>query len=749
MPVEPDLAEVRAAFIAESREDLDQLEGELLALEADPGAHASLHSALRSLHSVKGTAGALGLAGIESIAHAGESLLSRLRDGPLPVGAAEVGSLLAAVDALREVLGHLEDHGSEGDDDHETLLRSLVALGTCTAAGSEELPAATSGASPSSAGRAVVFAPRVLEARRISPSRETPPAPSGSPKPGGERGESSVRVDVALLDRLMNLVGELVLARNQLVQHPAVRADESVALATQRLALITRELRDAVTKTRMQPIGTIWGALPRMVRDLAQRCGKEVLLHLEGHETELDRTIVEAVREPITHLVRNAVDHGLERPEERLASGKPRQGTLTVRAFHRGGYVTIEVADDGAGVDVGRLRARAVDHGLLRAEDAAALSERELVSLVFLPGLSTAATLSTLSGRGVGMDVVKTHVERIGGRVEIASVACAGSTIALRIPLTLAIMPALIVSVGAERYAIPQASLVELLRLDGLGVRPSVELVGGVPVTRRRGRLIPLVSLVAELAGSGERGRLLEGASWDRPLSDRVNVVVVQVDAQMFGLVVDAVNDVEEIVVKPLGALVKDLGVFAGATIMGDGRVALILDVEGVARRCGILAESQRVRVSANGTADRPSTLEAFLVLRVGDRNRIAVPLWQVERLERIRAADVELVGRREVVQCRGRLLPLLRLHEALALPGPPAGAQQLDLVISTCARWQVGVVVEAVVDVVERVVEPDDGAGPSRWRGLLVGGRATPVVDLQLAIESAEAGPALAATSS
>src|SRR5271165_3795881 len=393
----------------------------------------------------------------------------------------------------------------------------------------------------------------------------------------------TIRVGVNVLDKLMTLVGELVLARNQLLQISNTVEDASLQAVSQRMNLIATELQEQVMKTRMQPIGNIWGQFPRTVRDVALGCGKEVGIEMEGKETELDKTIIEAIKDPLTHLVRSSVDHGIELPEARVKAGKARVGRLILRAFHEGGQVNIEISDDGAGLSSDRIRKKAIERGVITAEQAARMTEREIFNLIFLPGFSTAEKVTNVSGRGVGMDVVKTNVEKIGGTVDVQSTLGRGTTVRVKIPLTLAIIPALVVTCGGDRYAIPQVSLLELVRVESDQAGKGIELVHGAPVYRLRGQLLPLVYLSREL-------KLATDA---RPPAERegaVNIVVLQADGRQFGLVVDEINDTEEIVVKPLRKQLKTVKVFAGSSIMGDGRVALILDVLGLAQRAGVLS---------------------------------------------------------------------------------------------------------------------------------------------------------------
>jgi two-component system, chemotaxis family, sensor kinase CheA len=408
-----------------------------------------------------------------------------------------------------------------------------------------------------------------------------------------------------LLDKLMNLVGELVLARNQILQFSNGKEDVGLIAPSQRLNLITTELQEGVMKTRMQPIGNIWSKFPRTVRDVATMCGKQVRIEMEGKETELDKTIIEAIKDPLTHIVRKSVDHGIETPPKRVAAGKSAEGRLSLRAYHEGGQVIIEISDDGAGLDPEKLRRKAVEKGLITPEQSARMSEREATNLIFLPGFSTADKVTNVSGRGVGMDVVKTNIDKIGGTVDVQSKPGTGTTVRMKIPLTLAIIPALIVTNGGERYAIPQISLLELVRLEGEDAKKRIELIQGVPVYRLRGRLLPLVHLDRELR--------VDPSAKDPSEVDAVNIVILQADDRQFGLVVDHINDTEEIVVKPLGKQLKGIRTFAGSTIMGDGRVALILDVLGIAQASNVVNEVRApLRRKKKNRSSRKATSKPF-----------------------------------------------------------------------------------------------------------------------------------------
>jgi len=509
---------------------------------------------------------------------------------------------------------------------------------------------------------------------------------------------------VNLLDRLMNLVGELVLARNQLLQYSSSRQDAGFQAVSQRMNLIATELQEEVMKTRMQPIGNVWDKFPRTVRDLALGCGKDVRLEMEGQDTELDRTIIEAIKDPLTHLVRNSIDHGVESPAVRQEAGKNTTGVLKLRAFHEGGQVNIEVTDDGAGLNAERLRQKAIERGLISSQNAVRMSDRDIFNLIFLPGFSTAEKVTNVSGRGVGMDVVKTNVEKIGGTVDVQSTPGKGTTVKIKIPLTLAIIPALMITSGGDRFAIPQVSLLELVRMDAGDVGKGIEMVHGVPVYRLRGRLLPLVYLNSEL-------QLINTASINKAEDSATNIVVVQADGREFGLVVDEITDTEEIVVKPLGQQLKGITAYSGATIMGDGRVALILDILGLAQRAQVISarDSALIEKENDGVTEKEGAAaghQSLLVVQCGDYARMAIPLSLVARLEEFSSSAIEMAGSQEVMQYRGQIMPLVRLSSVVAGTVTPASSarteDRLQVVVYSEGGRSVGLVVDRIVDIVD-----------------------------------------------
>ena len=751
--------EIIEEFLVESYENLDRLDIELVELEEHPDSAELIGSIFRNVHTIKGTAGFFEFPKLESVAHAAESLLSRLRDRELQLSTAITSALLSSVDAIRSMLGIIQETGSDGDDPYDSLVAELHALIAGEAV--EEVIEVEIDAEFEAEFEAEPVDPEVAaeldayfadaEAEHTDPesatetgehamaSSDTPSIPEPEPAPVVETTEAasnqagladaSIRVDVGLLDRLMNLVGELVLARNQVLQHQSTFDDSAFQSTSQQLDLITTELQEGVMKTRMQPIGNVWQKLPRVVRDLATNCDKKVRLLMEGEETELDKTLIEAIKDPLTHIVRNSVDHGLESPEVRVAAGKPEVGLLKLRALHEGGQVIIEISDDGAGLNYGRIKEKAISSGIITADRAAQLSDRETANLIFRPGFSTAAAITNVSGRGVGMDVVKTNVEKIGGSLEISSVQGLGTTLTIKIPLTLAIIPALIITSDGDRYLIPQINLVEVLRVDGASTDSKLEMAGDAPVLRLRGNLLPIVHLRS----------LLELPEPEENLGEGVSIAVLDADGVQFGLVVDHINDTEEIVVKPLSPHLKNIGCFAGTTIMGDGAVSLILDTIGLARMGGVLIGQEQRRDADEGVDefDRRSKTHMVLVCNVVDQ-RVGIPLSHVSRLEELASNTIERAAGHDVIQYRDQLLRLIYVTEALGAGRRPAELPEvLQVLVHESPAGIHGLVVDQIVDVFEIDADTNTGRDGMRISGV-IGRRVTDLINVDRMIEQA-----------
>lgn len=633
--------------------------------------------------------------------------------------AAEAAPLAAAAAAAAAQDATDAVRAATDADQGDRAVAAAMSAAAVTAAVVAATPAAPAPAAPAPAAPAP--APALAKA---TPARAGAPEPTESVASRGTS-ESSIRVDVDLLDDLMRQVGELVLVRNQIAQLAGFDSDAELTRSSQRLSLIASELQEGVMKTRMQPIDHIWSKMPRIVRDLAAACAREVRLEMVGGDTELDRSLLESVKDPLTHLVRNAVDHGIESPATRTASGKPSTGVLTLRAYHAGGQVMVEVRDDGAGIDPQKVAAKAIERGLKTAEQLDAMATSDILNLVFLPGFSTAAAVTNVSGRGVGMDVVRSNIESIGGAVEVESEVGRGTTWRLRIPLTLAIMPALTVRSGSEIYAIPQVNLQELVALDTQKTQEAIEHIGSAEVYRLRGALLPLV-------------RLSDVMGQTRGDGDSAVIAVLQADNQRFGLVVDRVLNNEEIVVKPLAAQLKTIGIYAGATLMGDGQVALILDVQAIARRSlsGEIADlDHRAAIEKSVSAGEVTEL---LVVGIGSGRRVAVPLAMVTRLELVAQDRIELVGGHEVIQYRDAIVPVSRLARTLGSFEEPT--EEIPLVVFTRGERTVAMVVSEIVEIVsdagaERSTVDDIGLLGS----IVLSGRVTELLDVPTALLQAD----------
>ena len=695
--------EILLAFLEESRENLDQLDRDLVLLESRPGDDELLARVFRVVHTLKGTCGFLGLSRLEGLAHAGEDLLGALRSHELTLSPELTTTLLRLVDTVRAVLTVIEKTKAEPEDEHTALIATLR----------EHLP--TAAAVPSLAAEAPAATP---DDAVVVPSSE-----------------SSVRVEVAVLDTLMNLVGELVLTRNRIGELAAQDDDGPLTAPYRELRAVAGELQDSVMTARLQPIGTIIGKHRRIARDLATSLGKQVRVDLEGEDVGVDKAVNEALRDPLLHLVRNAVDHGLEMPEERAEAGKPPVGTVRIRAFHEGGRVHVEVSDDGRGVDPAALVRRAVADGVLTDEAAAVLSEPEALDLMFRAGMSTREQISSVSGRGVGMDVVRTAVEQVGGSVDVSSTPGQGSLFRLNVPLTLAIMPVLVTWCGGTRFAIPQVHVREVVQLDAAQTAEEVDDVEGARLLRLRGRLVPLVELDQRLQ-----------LTTDRADREGVMVVLVETDGRRFGVVVDDVVDTIDAVVKPLPRLLRGINVFAGATVLGDGAPCLILDLLAVAALSSIAVTSSTD--DADGESG-PAATSGLLLATGVDGGRLAVRITSIRRLESFSPVDVERSGDADVVQYRDELLPLVRVSDVLPerrevqrAPGAALASDQLPAIVCNTSVGPVGLVVGSIDDMVqEPAVPPQPASRPGVEACIVVHGRVAELLDVEALVAAARIG--------
>ncbi|MFN4281518.1 MAG: chemotaxis protein CheW [Alphaproteobacteria bacterium] len=764
-------------FLTEAAENLAILDVELVKFERDPNDVEILKNIFRLVHTIKGTCGFLGLSRLESVAHAGENVLGKFRDGELTVTPPAVTLILRCLDCIRGILSALEDAGQEPAGDDAALIAELNALaaGEAPALAAAETPADSSAtdalnddqgpvlnehgfpvaaellAEVAQALAAQGFPADDADADRraketaaeeamlammatedaAAPAQAAvaaaPPPPAAvaasAPAPVGEPKDSavaaaSIRVGVEILENLMTLVSELVLTRNQLLQMVRGREDSEFKTPLQRLSLITTELQEGVMKSRMQPIGNAWSKLPRIVRDLSVELGKKVELVMQGAETELDRQLLELIKDPLTHMVRNSVDHGLEASnQDRLAAGKSEVGKITLKAYHEGGHIIISIADDGRGLNAEKIRAKALANGLASEAELQTMSDHQLYQFIFRAGFSTAEKVTNVSGRGVGMDVVRSNIEKIGGTIELRSAPAKGTIFTIKIPLTLAIVSALVVECAKQRFAIPQINVLELVRASR-NSEARIEEINHSPVLRLRDRLLPLVSL----------NRLLrieeDGATLDADESR--SIVIAQVGNVKFGMIVDRVFDTEEIVVKPVSPLMRSLTVYSGNTILGDGNVIMILDPHGIADSLGN-AQLEETQAAETAKLHTSETTASFLLFRAGGQEVKAIPLGLVTRIERVPAASAEYTQGRYVVQYRDHLMPLVPFDETQDWQKN----ETYSVLVFTEKDRSVGLVVDAIVDIVE---DRMDIALTANQPGLLgsavIAGKAIDVID-------------------
>ncbi len=659
-------------FLVETNEHIEAAGAQLVELERDPSDREMIASIFRLVHTIKGTCGFLGLARLARVSHAAEAVIGRMRDGARATPET-VTLILSTIDRVKDLLARIEETGGEPDGDDSDLIEALAS----------HAKAMSAGAAPAAPARAPEAAPQSAQPSAASPAAHEP-AESHAPR---AHKPDSIRVTIEALESLMLLVSELVLTRNQLTEVTRSNTDEAVKGALQRLSSVATDLQDAVMRARMQPMSRVFGTLPRLVRELAAQLGKKIDLVAEGAETELDRQLIELVRDPLTHMIRNCADHGLESVEERVAAGKPETGCIRVSAAHEAGQIAIEVSDDGRGLDCARIRRKAVALGLASEEEVATLSDDDVCRFIFAPGFSTAARVTDISGRGVGLDVVRENIEAIGGVVSVASTPGAGARFSIRIPLTLAIAPALIVSIAGQKFALPQLGVVEVV---GLGAESPhrLETAQGAPVLRLRDQVLPVCDL-SELLG-------LEAGAPTAAREERL-VIVMRVAASTFGVIVNSVDDVQEIVVKPLNAQLANIRVFSGQTILGDGAVVLILDSTGVAATLGVQRTSQ-YRVAPPVEPVAPKEAQSRIVLlRAGPGVSKALPLSLITRIESVDATQIETTGQGLVLRHRGRLTPLLPAAEGVQLR-----AFNQPVLIVGVGGETMGLLVDDIVDIVD-----------------------------------------------
>lgn len=753
--------ELVSEFVTETMENLAVLDQELVRFEQTPEDKDILSNIFRMMHTIKGTCGFLGLPRLEKVAHAGEDVLGRFRDGELKPTPESVTLILACIDQIRSIVDHLQEHQSEGEGDDAALIGKLKAMAEGKAAPAAPAAAPPVSAPPSAdgpkmsaegfpvaaellaeieqmtanAGASAVSADEAesaAEAAMIAAAQAAPapeaPKPKADQKKDAKPAEAAkekaapqtIRVTVDVLENLMTLVSEMVLTRNQLLQLVRSTDDSPFKDSIERLSRTTTELQEGVMKTRMQPIGNAWNKLPRIVRDLANELGKKINLVMHGEETELDRQVLELIQDPLTHMVRNSADHGLERPEDRRKAGKDEVGTIRLSASHEGGHIIIEIVDDGRGINTEKIRAKIIERGLASAEAVAAMDDHTVNQYIMGAGFSTAEKVTKVSGRGVGMDVVRSNIEKIGGTLEFKSTFGQGSVFTIKIPLTLAIISSLIVVSGGERFALPQIAVNEVVRVSDRSEN-KIEALKGAPILRLRDRLLPLVNLSELLQIDAKNG-----ASWHPGRNTFEGYVVVcRYGSHEMGVIVDSISDSEEIVVKPLSAILGATKYFSGNTILGDGRVILILDVNGLAS--SLSKEAVKAQTTEAPVEEAVVQNESILLFRTMQDGLKAVPLSQVQRIENFDMKTTEVIQGDVVVQYRGHLLPLVSFDGAA---GIRREGQQQVLVFGSEEK-AVGLAIDSIVDIVQDELKLRK---PSRTPGLsgsgIVSGRAVDIVE-------------------
>jgi len=740
-------------FLTETGESLDTVDNQLVRFEQEPNNAKILDNIFRLVHTIKGTCGFLGLPRLEALAHAGETLMGKFRDG-MPVTADAVTLILSSIDRIKEILGRLEATEAEPEGNDRDLidrLEAMVARGMAAmAAAATDEPKVTQGTLIAQTLQRPLRPGEVsldeLERAFRETSIEAAPAPA-APQPEVKAKEvktevkakksavsklaaesetpetdkvanQSIRVNVDTLEHLMTMVSELVLTRNQLLEISRRNEDTEFKVPLQRLSNVTAELQEGVMKTRMQPIGNAWQKLPRIVRDLSSELGKQIELEMHGADTELDRQVLDLIKDPLTHMVRNSADHGLETPSERTAAGKGEQGTIRLSAYHEGGHIIICIADNGRGLNTERIKAKVLSNNLATEAELEKMTEAQIHRFIFAPGFSTAAQVTSVSGRGVGMDVVRTNIDQIGGTIDIKSVAGEGCSVTVKIPLTLAIVSALIVEAGGDRFAIPQLSVVELVRARA-NSEHRIERIKDTAVLRLRNKLLPLMHLKKLL-------KIDDGSSAD---PENGFIVVTQVGSQTFGIVVDGVFHTEEIVVKPMSTKLRHIDMFSGNTILGDGAVIMIIDPNGIAKALGASGSAAHEMAEDNAAhhANSGEQLTSLLVFRAGTNQPKAVPLGLVTRLEEIAVEKIELSNGRHMVQYREQLMPLVQMD---GVEIRPSGAQPI-LVFADDGR-AMGLVVDEIIDIVEERLNIEVAGSQGGILGsAVIKGHATEVIDV------------------
>lgn len=698
-------------FITETNESLGELDNSLVQLEQNPNDKDLLSKIFRVMHTIKGTSGFLNLPRLGSVAHKSEDLLGLFRDGKLQPNPGYISLILEALDRIKVIMASIESAGKEPDGEDSELIGRLAAACTGDAPApqepQEEMPvfddlSAQTSTEPLIEQAATETAPKKIDTPATAPSESNLSA-------------QSLRVNVDVLEDLMTLVSELVLTRNQILQVARSQKDNEMTTSLQRLNHIVSELQEGVMKTRMQPVGNAWSKLPRIIRDISNDLGKKIELEMLGQDTELDRQVLEMIKDPLTHMVRNSADHGIEKPAERIAAGKPEMGKIRLNSYHEGGHILIEITDDGKGLPLERIKNKIIQNKLATEAEVAAMSDKQIQQYIFAAGFSTAEQVTSVSGRGVGMDVVRSNIEKIGGYVEMNSVAGKGTTFIIKIPLTLAIISSLIVGIENERFAIPQLDVSELVMVTP-GSPNRIEKINGTPVFRLRERILPLICL-----------RTLLGFAPSESFNHQY-IAVIHVGSYSFGIIVERVFDTEEIVVKPLTSLLSGQAVFSGNTILGDGQVIMILDSSGILKASGITGNAAIERENASKNVEVAKELETHLLLFNADSNNMkAVPLEHVARLEEIDLSKIEFAGGKRVVQYGNSLMPIYHINRDEEIPA----TGRRPVIVFRTKDGLAGLMVERILDITAHKGAYQMKANGSLEGSAIIHGKTTDIINL------------------
>jgi two-component system chemotaxis sensor kinase CheA len=703
--------EILTEFALEAREILDQLDSDFVLLEVSPTDKKLIGNIFRGLHTLKGSSGFFSFKRLEKISHAGESLLGKIRDGQLSLDLNKSNVLLQMIDVLRIIIESIEKNKTEPAGEDTALISSIGNLSR----GNEEV--INDNASVNSVAGlnqpipdAAIIQADASEAEvsinlSVTENLNTPPTQEIQET---QENNTPVRINLDTLDKLMNLASEMVLARNRLLPFADNSADLQFTNTVHSIDLLTLELQERMMKMRMQSISHVWSKFPRLIRDAANQTNKKVTLIQNGADTEIDRSLLDGIRDPLMHIIRNSVDHSIEEPDVRIRKGKPETGQIVLNASHQNGMILIEVSDDGAGINLELIKKRAIERKLISPEIASQLSKSELIDLIFQPGFSTKDAVTSLSGRGVGMDVVKTNITNIGGTIEITSEPDMGTQIQLKIPLTLAIIPALFITCADQVFAIPENRIIELVKLSPKSQADEFQNFHGIPVFKLRNQLLPLIYL----------DQVLELQSTSSPPDDDIYIVLLQSGPTYFGLAVTSVDNIQDIVVKPLGGTLNDIPYFAGATIMGNGRVSLILDVDNIAINSGFTAQDlSTLNKEKPLDTTPPVEMMGILVFEIAGLERMAIPLDRLRHIDMLDMDQTQMQGDKQVIYLNKELFYVIQLNQFVNGADAQYVSKSKHVPALTCVSNQrlYSLLVEHVVEIIQVPKQLIESATPQK----------------------------------